>query len=96
MKRFFKEFSKRQSKFKDNDWRRLKAYAFETFALRTNMRNKEIRYCKVTDLGKNLKEIRACVSRERAPMGKPGAWLLGQRCAGYLKDILGCGARKYK
>jgi integrase/recombinase XerD len=34
----------------ENDWRRLKAYALVVLAICTGLRNKEIRYCKVTDL----------------------------------------------
>lgn len=34
----------------ESDWKRLKAYALVTLALSTGLRNKEVRFCKVTDL----------------------------------------------
>jgi integrase/recombinase XerD len=42
---------------KENDWTRLKAYALVTLALSTGLRNKEIRFCKVSDLDLAKKEI---------------------------------------
>ena len=44
---------------KESDWKRLKAYALVILAISTGLRNKEIRFCKVTDLDLVRKEITA-------------------------------------
>jgi len=42
---------------KESDWKRLRAYALVILAIGTGLRNKEIRFCKVTDLDLFRKEI---------------------------------------
>jgi len=73
---------------KENDWRRLRAYALVVLAICTGLRNKEIRYCKVTDLDLSKRVLVAVHVKGEGTYGQARIVAIRPEAVGIMEQYL--------
>jgi integrase/recombinase XerD len=90
----FQRILQEANRVKEDDWRRLKAYALVTLALSTGMRNKEIRFCKVADLDLKHMQIRAERVKGEGTYGQARSIAIRPEAHGILEKYLKLRSKK--